>query len=503
MKQIMNHRFAFAALLLLGAFLRFYTLGSKSIWLDEAFTLWVAKHPFPAVWDWIARIDQHPPLFYLLLSGWVKLFGDSETAIRSLPALLGTLTLPLFYLLANRVASKTGSLFALLLLAINPFHIHYAQETRMYTLLSLAGCGAIYFLLRVLDDSRPEIREWRLGDWRLGDWNVTGLAFFQAVGMWTHNTFVVFFPFALVIGLGLSAFRIPHSALRKLLLAQFFALLLWLPWLVNFVRQSLKVDQEFWIRPLNAIQIYETVRRLLFEHFTIRPIVVLWILFALLCASIGFWQLRRANNLAGSLLLSFWLTPFFAEMLLSLRRPLLHPPSLVWTSIPLYLLLAIGITNWLHRWQGIRPKIVAAILIGIIAINGLGLHNYYFYVEKEQWRDAAQFVSERANPSDLILFNATWVQLPFEYYAQRQGLSAELRGLPVDLFERGVTEPKMSRDDLPYLRQLLANKKHVWLVYSHDWYTDPDQLVLSNLRSQMTEIQSQQFQGVRIFEFQQ
>ena len=71
----LNSRLVLIAILLLGAFLRFFWIGEKSIWLDEAFTLWVAKHSLSDVWMWIARIDQHPPLFYLLLACWVKLFG--------------------------------------------------------------------------------------------------------------------------------------------------------------------------------------------------------------------------------------------------------------------------------------------------------------------------------------------------------------------------------------------------------------------------------------------
>ncbi len=393
-----NQRIALIAILLIGAFLRFYRLGAKSLWLDEAFTLWVANHSFGDVWNWIARIDQHPPLFYLLLSGWVKLFGDSEITIRALPALLGTLTLPLFYATARRIAPPTTALLALLLLAINPFHIDYAQDTRMYTLLTFAGCGAIYFMLRLVGDER--VGNWRLGNWGLSDWNVVGLAIFQAIGMWTHNTFVIFFPLAILIGLAAaqlySAFRIPHSALRKLLTAQLLALLLWSPWLVNFVRQSLKVDAEFWIRPLSLGQIYDTLRRLLFDHFTLAPVTALCILLAIFCAFVGFAKLSRENKIAGNLLLSFWLTPFLAEIVLSLRRPLLHAPSLIWSTIPLYLLVAIGMATALQRWQGIRQKLVAGVLILMLCVQAIGLNNYYLYAQREAWAEVAQFVSERA-----------------------------------------------------------------------------------------------------------
>ncbi|MFN8439781.1 MAG: glycosyltransferase family 39 protein [Caldilineaceae bacterium] len=521
MKSRLSTRLTLYAVFLLGLFLRFYTLGSKSIWLDEAFTLWVAKHPLSEVWSWIARIDQHPPLYYLLLSLWVKLWGDSEVAIRSLPALLSTATLPLFYLTARKVANANGALLALFLLAVSPFHLHYAQENRMYSLLALAGCGAIYFTLGIVNKVSIET-----GDWRFGDWRVLGLAFSQAVGMWTHNTFVLFFPLALLIGLvlgkmsgglaGLRARLMP--CFRFLLTAEVLALLLWLPWTGNFVRQSIKVDQEFWIQPTRFGQILDALQRLLADHTTVPSLARLWILCALILALAGGWWLIQQGKLAGSLLLSFWLTPFLAEILIGLRRPLLHPPSLIWTSLPLYLLIAVGMTqlkgkvancelkiaklsaNYIHR-SSLRQMVVVAALGLVIISNGMGLSNYYQFVHKEQWADVARYVHEQAELNDLILFNATWVQLPFEYYAQRDGFKAELRGMPVDLFERGVTEPKMRQEDLPYLRQLIANRRQVWLIYSHSWYTDPQQLTLNELRSQLVEKESKQFDGVEVYEF--
>jgi len=48
--------------------------------------------------------------------------------------------------------------------------------------------------------------------------------------------------------------------------------------------------------------------------------------------------------------------------------------------------------------------------------------------------------------------------------------------VPVDLFDRGVLEPKMAASDLSRLRALIQGRERVWLVYSHDWYTDPPAL---------------------------
>src|SRR5258705_3967471 len=63
-------------------FLAFYGAG-KSLWLDEAYSVLVAKQHFSEMLVSL-RHDTHPPLYYLLLSIWTKLFGDVEIALRSL-----------------------------------------------------------------------------------------------------------------------------------------------------------------------------------------------------------------------------------------------------------------------------------------------------------------------------------------------------------------------------------------------------------------------------------
>jgi outer membrane biosynthesis protein TonB len=104
---------------------------------------------------WIVRIDQHPPLYYALLHGWMRLVGDSEFAVRTLSALFGTLTVPVIYRLARRIAGKTAGLLAALILAVSPFHVRFAQEARMYTLLALEAALALY-AVAIISLPQPE-----------------------------------------------------------------------------------------------------------------------------------------------------------------------------------------------------------------------------------------------------------------------------------------------------------------------------------------------------------
>jgi len=73
--------------------------------------------------------------------------------------------------------------------------------------------------------------------------------------------------------------------------------------------------------------------------------------------------------------------------------------------------------------------------------------------------------------------------------------------VPVDLFDRGVLEPKMSEADLPYLHNLLAGRESVWLIYSHDWYTDPQGILPRELQQQMVLVEQRAFVGLQVMHF--
>ena len=290
------------AITLIGGALRVLLLSTKGLWWEETFSLWVANHNIVDMLLWIARIDHHPPLYYLLLHYWMALKGDTANSVHLLSALFGAGTIPIIYLIGKRTSGVMIGLVAAALLALSPFNIRFAQETRMYTLLTFNAAVAMYALVRLLTDSRSikpigsQLREY-LHAWRTaksaepaseGDFsykvdvrNQTGwrawisrhhwspirsietdlawVAFivFSAATMLTHNT-AVLFPIAtniLVLGLMLiqrrrksgsqPAFQAPSFS--NWVKAQFGIFLLWSPWIVAFIRQVSRTFQDFWI----------------------------------------------------------------------------------------------------------------------------------------------------------------------------------------------------------------------------------------------------------------
>ena len=201
--------FALGAVTVLGFLLRVWEIGAKGLWLDEAFSVWLGWQPLRELLAWVVKIDQHPPLYYTLLHFWMKIAGDSPNDVRMLSAILGTLTIPVMFLLGRRLMGTTVGLLAALILALSPFHVRFAQETRMYTTLTLNASLALLALSYLLTDARsvtmPIGRQ--LGDfyraWRAGhrwlpisaistDLAWIGYVFFTVATLLSHNTAVLF-----------------------------------------------------------------------------------------------------------------------------------------------------------------------------------------------------------------------------------------------------------------------------------------------------------------------
>jgi hypothetical protein len=534
---------------LIGGFLRALLLGTKGMWLDETFSVWLASHNVVDMLQWIVKIDQHPPLYYLLLHYWIALNGDTPYYVRQLSALFGAGTIPIIYLIGKRMSGAVVGLAAALFLAFSPFHIYFAQETRMYTFLMFNAAVATYALVRLLTDSRSvtpiasQFREY-LHTWRTAGpvepdseddfrykvepprtgWRAwvyrhrwspiqtieTDLAWvafivFSAATMLSHNT-AVFFPVAtniFVFGLMLyqrtkksgaqPAFQAP--SLTNWVKAQVGILLFWSPWLFVFVKQASRVNQEFWIPKPTWDTISQTLRSLLNASAPgqASQVIMMWILCVVLFLGLVYYRKKLSIFL---FLATLFAVPFLGELIVSIRRPIFFDRTLIWITIPLFLILAAGIVQ-------LRFRLLMVMVLGILATNYLfSAGDYYRFYQKEDWYTAAGYVALFAEKDDLVLFNSNFVEIPFDYYfktyEEHYFIQVEKRGIPLDLFDSGILEPKMTTNDIPGLISLLSGHNRVWLVYSHDSYTDPMGLIPQTLASQKELIRTRDFYGGRV-----
>ena len=203
-----------------------------------------------------------------------------------------------------------------------------------------------------------------------------------------------------------------------------------------------------------------------------------------------------AHNLSWVVLLLLLFTvPFAGELLVSLRRPIFYTRTLIWASIPYYVILASGIVQLRYR-----PYQLVALIV-LVVISGFSLRNFYIHYQKEGWDQAAGYVAQEVEPDEILLFNATWVQIPFDSYFKRYNKPVTEHGVPADVFDLGVLEPKMTEQDLPRLQRLIRGRRRVWLIYSHDWYTDPHKLIPPALSAELSLLGRREFRGLKVYQY--
>ncbi len=93
----------FFVVFLVGLFLRVYGLSANGLWIDEGFSIGASRGIFklmqsPTLTDFINNyIDKNPPLYFMFLNLWMKLFGDSEFIIRFPSVIFGMLSIIMIY----------------------------------------------------------------------------------------------------------------------------------------------------------------------------------------------------------------------------------------------------------------------------------------------------------------------------------------------------------------------------------------------------------------------
>lgn len=128
-----------------------------SLWDDEAWSAWAAGAPRLSIVLERVQADVHPPLYFLLLHGWMRVAGDSVLALR-LPSLwMGLIALAGTFAVGARLFDRRMGLWAMVLLGAAGFLLYYTREARMY--MQLMGLAALSTYACVVWLKRPTL--WR------------------------------------------------------------------------------------------------------------------------------------------------------------------------------------------------------------------------------------------------------------------------------------------------------------------------------------------------------
>lgn len=117
----------------------------NALWYDEACS-WATATDNAGIMHNLLNVDlQHTPLYFVLLKFWIKFFGQSETAMRSLSLIFGALTVPFSYIVGNKISKN--AIFSSMVCAVSPLLVLFSSEVRMYSLVVFLVLLSINFLI--------------------------------------------------------------------------------------------------------------------------------------------------------------------------------------------------------------------------------------------------------------------------------------------------------------------------------------------------------------------
>lgn len=383
------------AVLGLGLLLRFWT--RSPLWLDEALTVNIARLPLHQMHGALER-DGAPPLYYWLLHFWMKFFGTSDVALRSLSGLLSVLTLPVAWIVGRRLGGRTVAWAALLLLASAPFAIYYATEVRMYALVIFLTAVGWLAVDRALH--KPK--------WG----NLLAVAVVTAALLYSQY-WSIYLIVVVALCLGWKAWRADLPGRRAVfwaLGAMGVGVLAFLPWVPTFLYQTRHTGTP-WATPsgfgavINAITGFTQNQAALVNPGS-KGSGVLTVFYFLLPALALFGVAQDRLHIQLDLRTrprARWLTVVvFGTLFLAIAGEMLSsstfsPRYASVVFLPLVLLAALGITTFLD------PRLRAGVLL-VVAAAGLAVAVPNIWTERTQAAPVANVLRAHAHNGDLVAF---------------------------------------------------------------------------------------------------
>jgi len=483
------------ALTVAAGLLRFYRIGSQSLWVDELWTLKAAAVGAELTAVGVFTNVQGP--LHAVLVHLVSTLSTSEAALRSISAVFGTATVPLIYLLGSEVVDRRTGLIAAGLATVSPFLIWYSQELRNYALLIFLSAAAT-------------VAVWRVVTRRTGPWISYGVTVALAA---LSNLSAAFLAAAHWV------FAVPRAREDRRFLAR---------WMVTFLLVLICLSPWIWgvTRWVQMDRVAERVttpgadvkQERLRGDTTFTPMAIPYSLYAMVYgysvgpsnaelhtlgpvaafrshgpAVVGAIALMTAAGLVG--IAMFWRDRLRLRLLVS---------TAVVPMLAVTLLASLNIKVFNARYVAVMAPLVIVVLAsgirrmpaagawvvgcGIVGMSLMGVVNYH--TESGYWREdvrsAARHLEAVEQRGDVVLVPV--VTDVFDHYyggaLERHLLYPGQCGSDSEVAER--------------VRAVTTGHARLWFVRSRLWHVDPDGRIARYLGTHHELVQTASFPGVSV-----
>jgi 4-amino-4-deoxy-L-arabinose transferase-like glycosyltransferase len=417
---------------LIGFGLRVQRLDFQPLWGDEGWSFYFVMQPLGQLLD-LTAVDIHPPLYYILLKAWLMFTGTGAETARLFSVGVGTLQIVVVALLGRRWFNRRVGLTAGAMVAIMPLAIYYAQEVRMYGLVTLLGAMSVYFLVRIEADANTRhVSDSRsAGQHAEPRFHMIAYVAVTTAALYTHYyaVLIVVAQLLYVISTGLkrkqgSGFWSDYTGL------------IYLPWLV-FAGSRL----TRYIENKRDIEAYAPLNlgRFISDHFVafslghlapdVVPVYVWTALVLVSLALLGFIATLYPGRTRPVLLYLYLLVPLLIGYVINLIYPFTpryFERTLLLAAPAYWLFVAVGL-GWLWSRHYLLVGTAAALVALVISVSLSGFYTVARYPDQD-YRPLLTDIAAQATPDDTLLASYQW-QLGF-YHAYLPASGPKLVTVP-------------------------------------------------------------------------
>jgi mannosyltransferase len=396
-------------------------VGVRSLSVDETATLWLAVRS-PGEVIAASRHYQNPPLYYLLMMGWVYLFGTTETAVRSMSVLVSAVTASAVWLFARRFFGVEAALYSSMLFLASEPQLYYAREARSYALVGLLCVVSFHMFLSTL--RRPA-------------WTKTLLlGVINAAAAYTHYTVILAFVPQFAVAFASLVWPARRRGALFVISGLAVAFSLFAPWIPT-LWQDIPQTGQFWLDAPTRAQAEHTMRELVGGSAALGlQLIVLAVSLSTAAATRA--GSRRAsvetssriasetadrNEPLSLLTVAMWaVLPVAAALCLSTWTPIFSLRYLLFASLG-WMLLTAALLARLPLPQTARSLV--ALVLGLLS----AIHLDWSKSRSADWRRATELAVAQRSGQTAILIAPSWQCLPFSYYLDRYAFPVEARRL--------------------------------------------------------------------------
>jgi len=438
------------------AIIKFSTIENQSVQGDEAYSVFNSQQNISEFLHTF-KVDgeANPALFFLLLHFWIKLFGISFFAVKSLSITLSIGTAIFLFLTAKKIGDYWFAFFVSSCFLFSDFHFDYSHEIRAFQLVLFLSIVSFYCFISFLQDKR-------------GRWLVPLVILNAALPYSHYNSVLV--PFVQFIA-SFFFLQSDKKLIFKLWISYFVSFVIFLPQLFTFFK--IVPGKSFWIGISTWADLEFVLFKLIgFDEVQLWLIVPYFLSIPLLVIGIRFsWFIEKFS---WKIFITFWMlfiVPILVNYLIAQSIPCFQVKYILFTNFGIYLSLGYLFIHLKRIKWLVRACFVLLAYQFVTYFEAKTLNN-------ERWDEKAKFIKTFKKKEDALFISASYKLNDFLYYYDKEAF-ADYRNIDGFLLRNNIFLANGER----FLESVgdLNRFDKIFYLQSHSQFQDPENLILKAL----------------------